>query len=598
MPSPASTPSALRAAAISHAGLKRENNEDRYHCDPERGLFMVVDGVGGHAAGETAAETALATIRTRLDRETGAPLDRLREAIALANNEVLRLARSRAEWQGMACVLTVALVRERKLWVGHVGDTRLYVYDRAGFRKVTHDHSPVGEREDRGELDEAEAMRHPRRNEIFRDVGSEPHQPLDEDFVETVEMPFGPDAALLICSDGLSDLVPSAELARLLAEHGADPAAAAEALVEAANAAGGKDNVTVVVATGPGFGAAVHSFPPPRVASASRSTSGTAPVSTSAPAPVTGATRWGIRIGLLGIGLLVGLGLGYAALSVSDDLASAITARLRPPQWTKTWHVGPDAQADTPTIGAALERAQAGDRIEVAPGVYRESLLLRGQVTLVSTTPRGAVLEPADSAGTAWTAIRVEEGATGLVSGFTVRGGGGRPLGIGVQVFGAAIDLENVEITGAAVAGVIFESGARATLRASYIHGNGGTGVVVRAEALPRLQHNVISDNGRTGEPGAIPAAAAEGRGTGGSPTARAVSAPPVAGVEVQAGGRPQFFGNIIADNAGEQVRGLLPDARADLIRDNIVGGPNGSRRETPQAPSRGATPRREGGGR
>ena len=115
----------LKAAGDSHPGLQRSGNEDRFHCDAAHGIFIVVDGVGGQAAGEKAAETALATVRARLERETGPIEDRVREAIALANNEVHRLASLRAEWQGMACVLSIAVVTNGDVVIGHVGDTRL-----------------------------------------------------------------------------------------------------------------------------------------------------------------------------------------------------------------------------------------------------------------------------------------------------------------------------------------------------------------------------------------------------------------------------------------------------------------------------------------
>ena len=118
-------------------------------------------------------------LRTRLERETGTVEDRVREAIALANNEIHRLASLRAEWQGMACVLTVAVVANGDVVVGHVGDTRLYKLRAGRIEKLTRDHSPVGEREDAGELTEREAMQHPRRNEVYRDVGSELHDPDD-----------------------------------------------------------------------------------------------------------------------------------------------------------------------------------------------------------------------------------------------------------------------------------------------------------------------------------------------------------------------------------------------------------------------------------
>ncbi len=112
----------------------------------------------------------------------------------------------------MACVLTGRRDRDGRAIVGHVGDTRLYKLRRGRIEKVTRDHSPVGEREDARELSELEAMQHPRRNEVYRDVGSEPHEPGDPDFIDVQEIPFEPDAALLLCSDGLTDLVDSASI--------------------------------------------------------------------------------------------------------------------------------------------------------------------------------------------------------------------------------------------------------------------------------------------------------------------------------------------------------------------------------------------------
>ena len=191
-------------------------------------------------------------IRARLERETGAPEEQLREAITLANNEVFRLAQSQPDWTGMACVLTVAMVRDGRLVAGHVGDTRLYVFRDGRVQKVTHDHSPIGEREDNGEIDEREAMRHPRRNEVYRDVGYEPHSPTDERFIEIVDVPFDDESALLLCSDGLSDLVASAAVARIVYDNADDPERVVSRLVEAANSQGGKDNVTVVFAAGAG----------------------------------------------------------------------------------------------------------------------------------------------------------------------------------------------------------------------------------------------------------------------------------------------------------------------------------------------------------
>ena len=210
------TITALRAAGHSNPGLQRHVNEDRFHVDLSRGLFIVVDGVGGQAAGGKAADLALSMLRTRLERETGTIGDRVREAITIANNEIYRVASTRHAWHGMACVLTLAIVDEGRAFIGHVGDTRLYKFRNGSIDKITRDHSPVGEREDAGEISELRAMRHPRRNEVYRDVGSEPHETDDPDFIDLHEVSFEPDAALLLCSDGLTDLVDSTTIHQIV----------------------------------------------------------------------------------------------------------------------------------------------------------------------------------------------------------------------------------------------------------------------------------------------------------------------------------------------------------------------------------------------
>src|SRR6185436_18836024 len=103
---------------------------------------------------------ALSMLRQRLERETGPACERVREAIAIANNEIYRPASTRPEWDGMACVLTVAIVKDGVATIGLVGDTRLYKLRGGRIEKITHDHSPVGEREDAHEISERDAMRH------------------------------------------------------------------------------------------------------------------------------------------------------------------------------------------------------------------------------------------------------------------------------------------------------------------------------------------------------------------------------------------------------------------------------------------------------
>ncbi|HOC17993.1 MAG TPA: protein phosphatase 2C domain-containing protein [Vicinamibacterales bacterium] len=540
MPDTAIRHPAIAAAAASDVGLRRENNEDRYTCDPASGLFVVVDGVGGHAAGEHAAETALRMLRTRLSRETGSPGDRLREAITLANNEVHRLAGSDPALEGMACVLTAALVADGRLTAGHVGDTRLYTFARGAARKLTHDHSPVGEREDRGELDERDAMRHPRRNEIYRDVGSAAHNPNDDEFVELVDVPFEPESAFLICSDGLSDQVSSPEIARIVYEHPDDPATIVGRLVQAANEAGGKDNVTAVFFAGERFAEVARREWPRRAASPEDHDT-----------PRTRARergRWFLSPPLLaGYGVLAGVALAALSFVLLEPVAGWLLEQSRPASWARTWRVEPEGGGDAATIGEALRLASPGDTISVAPGEYREGVLVDRDLTLVSRNPRQARLAPPAAAEQPWTAVQVRAGVASRISGFAIAASPGAPLAVGIAVGQAAVEIDDVEISGAETAGLLLENGSRALLRSSYVHDNPGTGVVVAPGALPRLLHNVIAANGRGARSGH-------------------------AGIEVAPGVLPELFGNIVAGNGPAEVAGPSAALLQEWQHHNTIG--------------------------
>jgi len=329
----------FRCAGDSHPGMVRQNNEDRFHFDPDRGIFLVIDGIGGHAAGEKAADIAMNRVRARLERQTGSTEERIREAITVANNEILREAGANPEWHGMACVMTVAVVDNGTATIGHVGDSRLYKIRRGEIRKCTHDHSPVGEREDNREISEAEAMRHPRRNEVYRDVGSEEHAPDDPDFIEVLRIAFETDSALLLCSDGLSDQVTSAEILRTVIGNAGHPSGAVEELIEAANRKGGKDNVTVLIVEGEQFAAARQS---PETVS---------PRATSLFAGKAALFLYGFACAACIVGGLRYFGLLY-------------TRPVLPPA-ARTLSVG---TAGFSSIQEALESARPGDTVEVASG--------------------------------------------------------------------------------------------------------------------------------------------------------------------------------------------------------------------------------------
>jgi len=246
----------LTSGAATDTGRLRESNEDRYWTDPALGAFLVVDGVGGQAAGERAAEIAVDAIRDAIAGTTASatPAERrVREAIAAANNRIYGEAQVHAELAGMACVLTLAVVEDGRVTIGHVGDSRLYLVWNGAIRKLTSDHSPIGEGEDAGDFTEEEAMRHPRRNEVFREVGSRPRGPYDPEFIEVRQCRFRAGAAILLCSDGLTDRLTSTRIREIVERYAGDPAQTARDLVDAANEAGGQDNVTALFVAGPEF---------------------------------------------------------------------------------------------------------------------------------------------------------------------------------------------------------------------------------------------------------------------------------------------------------------------------------------------------------
>jgi serine/threonine protein phosphatase PrpC len=450
----------VRFAGGSDPGRVRNNNEDAWYADPERGVFLVVDGIGGQAAGEKAAEIAVARVRARLERQTGTAEQRVREAITMANNEILRAAQSRPEWEGMACVLTVALLEDGCAVVGHVGDSRLYQVRRGAIRKITHDHSPVGEREDRQELSEAEAMRHPRRNEVFRDVGSEERAPDDPEFIEIQRVPFEPDSALLLCSDGLSDQVPSKEIRKSVARHAGHPEGAIAELIAAANRAGGKDNVTVLVVEGEKFG----------VAPATREfrTRG----------PMAG------RAAMFLYGAAMAASASFALYWLSKP------APVKPVHLPAVVTVGQGAKFST--IADAMAAARAGDTVEVLAGEYSGQVRLKSAVTLRSRVPHEAVLRAAAlSRGPAVIAESVK-GARFI--GFRIVADAQKPIAVGIEMVDADLEITDVEVQGAGI-GVEIHGSGNVSLVASTIEDCAAEGVLISGMSAPWISHNLIRRN-------------------------------------------------------------------------------------------------------
>jgi PPM family protein phosphatase len=237
---------------ITDKGRVRDNNEDTFIAEAVQAgnlvAACVIDGVGGYEGGEIAARIARECIQEHLQNLSGDLTEAMSRAIIHSNEKIYNENRQREQQEPMACVLTMALadVNNNQFHYAHVGDTRLYLLRDNTLVKVTKDHSFVGFLEDSGRLSEEDAMRHPKRNEINKALGFDPQIQLYNDYVETGSSPFLPGDMLLLCSDGLTDMVNSYVITSILTDK-VPLKEKCQQLIDAANEAGGKDNVTAVL---------------------------------------------------------------------------------------------------------------------------------------------------------------------------------------------------------------------------------------------------------------------------------------------------------------------------------------------------------------
>ncbi len=226
---------------VTDCGRVRRANEDCFVTHPEAGVFVVCDGMGGAAAGETAshlaAETAAAVMR---DAPQGS--DAMRDAVRQANAAVYERARQDHRLEGMGTTLVALVVGSGTAWVAHVGDSRCYRWRNGQLERLTHDHSLVEEQIRIGRMTREQARRSPMQNVITRAVGTR-----DQVVADIQEIQPQPGDVYLLASDGLTRDLPDQALAAAIAASGSDLCAAGTALVSAANAAGGRDNITCVL---------------------------------------------------------------------------------------------------------------------------------------------------------------------------------------------------------------------------------------------------------------------------------------------------------------------------------------------------------------
>lgn len=238
---------AWHSAADSDVGRVRAQNEDAYRADQDRGLFIVADGMGGHAAGEVASRLAvraategLATLPGEATPEEAR--ERIRASIADANRAILIEGRAHPDQAGMGTTATVLLLSPRGWYVvGHVGDSRAYVVRDGDARRITEDHTYVQELVDEGRLTEEQARLHPRSSLLTRALGTA----TDVD-VDTLHERLAPGDRFLLASDGLTTMLPESRIVALLGES-LEPEELVARLIREANEAGGADNTTAIV---------------------------------------------------------------------------------------------------------------------------------------------------------------------------------------------------------------------------------------------------------------------------------------------------------------------------------------------------------------
>jgi serine/threonine protein phosphatase PrpC len=237
----------LKAFSITDIGEKRRINQDYAFCEVNPvgnlpNLFIVADGMGGHNAGDYASRFCVEFFVEHIknSKETS-PIVLIEEAIKDTNEKLYEKSKQQIEYEGMGTTFVVATIYDKEMYVANIGDSRLYVISR-DIRQVTEDHSLVQAMVNNGELDKDEAKVHPNKNIITRALGA--NETAQPDFFE-VELEE--EDIVLMCSDGLTNMLNDETIERIIRENADDPKIAAENLVRQANKNGGKDNIAVII---------------------------------------------------------------------------------------------------------------------------------------------------------------------------------------------------------------------------------------------------------------------------------------------------------------------------------------------------------------
>jgi PPM family protein phosphatase len=246
------TQTLLRIAGLTDRGMRREYNQDHIGFDQELGIAVLADGMGGHKAGEVAAHMAVKFVLEKLRKlalqETSVAitgsqlLEFVSNTISSSNSEIFRAQEAEEAYKGMGTTIVVTMVLGSKAYFGHVGDSRLYLYRNRTVKRLTKDHSLVQDLIDRGFYTEREARTANVGHVVTRAMGTRSDVEVD-----TAEETLEPYDLLMLCSDGLTDMISDWQIAETIDENILDLEMAAQKLIALANQNGGKDNISVIL---------------------------------------------------------------------------------------------------------------------------------------------------------------------------------------------------------------------------------------------------------------------------------------------------------------------------------------------------------------
>ena len=232
----------MKAVGNSVIGMRRTNNEDAIYINEQKNLYLVADGMGGCNAGEVASSTAIsAFVEAMENAENGETLDKMMSAIAQCNKKVYQKSRENVEFLDMGTTLVAVTVENEKMFIVHVGDSRVYLFRENNLQQITTDHSYVMELVKIGSITREEAEVHPKRNIITRAIGIR-----EEVEADTVIEDVKQGDKLLLCTDGLSNMVSKGEMTKILIEQ-CSTEEKVKKLVVLANEKGGLDNISLIL---------------------------------------------------------------------------------------------------------------------------------------------------------------------------------------------------------------------------------------------------------------------------------------------------------------------------------------------------------------